>query len=106
MTRRALFFSMLRESHRARSAYLHGYQDLQPRQHLSMARRLLAGELAAGAPLAQRLIKAGLDRSFEMSFEESLSYEQAVQAVLLASEDFFEGAASFLQKRDPDFRGR
>lgn len=66
----------------------------------------VANELAAGAPLAQRFIKAGLDRSFEMSFEEALSYEQTIQAVLLSSADFFEGAASFLQKRDPEFRGR
>lgn len=66
----------------------------------------LANELAAGAPLAQRFIKAGLDRSFEMSFEEALSYEQSGQALLLTSQDFFEGAAAFLQKRDPDFQGR
>ena len=66
----------------------------------------VAAELAAGAPLAQRFIKAGLDRSLEMSFEEALSYEQAAQALLLSSEDFLEGAASFLQKRDPEFRGR
>jgi len=66
----------------------------------------VARELAAGAPLAQRFIKAGLDRSFEMSFEEALSYEQTAQAVLFSSADFLEGAASFLQKRDPEFRGR
>jgi enoyl-CoA hydratase/carnithine racemase len=66
----------------------------------------LARELAAGAPLAQRFVKAGLDRSLEMSFEEALSYEQSAQALLLASQDFFEGVAAFLQKRDPDFQGR
>jgi 2-(1,2-epoxy-1,2-dihydrophenyl)acetyl-CoA isomerase len=66
----------------------------------------MAGELAAGAPLAQRFIKAGLDRSFEMSFEEAVSYEQAAQSLLLSSQDFLEGVASFLQKRDPEFRGR
>lgn len=66
----------------------------------------LAVELAAGAPLAQRFVKAGLDRSFEMSFEQGIAYERAAQSVLLASEDFIEGAAAFLQKRDPDFTGR
>ena len=67
----------------------------------------LANELAAGAPLwRRRFIKAGLDQSFEMSFEQALSYERAVQSVLLASEDFFEGAASFLQKRHPEFKGK
>jgi enoyl-CoA hydratase/carnithine racemase len=41
-----------------------------------------------------------------MSFEAALSYEQAAQALLLSSEDFIEGVASFVQKRDPEFRGR
>lgn len=65
-----------------------------------------AGVLASGAPLAQRMIKAGFDRSFEMSFEEALSYEQAAQAMLMSSDDVVEGVAAFLQKRDPEFRGR
>ncbi len=77
-----------------------------PSDDLASVATAVGRELAAGAPLAQRFIKAGLDRSFEMSFEQALSYEQTVQSVLLASEDFFEGAASFLQKRDPEFKGK
>jgi 2-(1,2-epoxy-1,2-dihydrophenyl)acetyl-CoA isomerase len=77
-----------------------------PAADLDGAVTALAEELAAGAPLAQRFIKAGLGRSFDMSFEEALSYEQTAQALLLSSEDFFEGAAAFLQKRDPGFLGR
>lgn len=65
----------------------------------------LAEELAAGAPLAQRFIKAGLDRSFEMSHAEALEYEREVQAVLLTTHDAAEGFVSFLQKRPPEFRG-
>ena len=65
----------------------------------------LAGELAAGAPLAQRFIKAGLDRSFEMSHAEALDYEREAQALLLTTDDAAEGFASFLQKRPPEFRG-
>jgi len=67
---------------------------------------LLAAELAAGAPLAQRFIKAGLDRAFEMAFGEALAYEQRSQALLLASEDVIEGVAAFVQKRVPEFKGR
>jgi enoyl-CoA hydratase/carnithine racemase len=66
----------------------------------------LADELAAGAPLAQRFIKAGLDRSFEMSFEDALAYEAGTQSVLLTSEDAVEGLVSFLQKRPPEFTGK
>ena len=66
----------------------------------------LAGELADGAPLAQRFIKTALDRSSTMTFEQSLAYEEQAQSVLLGSEDLFEGAAAFFQKRPPEFKGR
>ncbi|MEA3509877.1 MAG: enoyl-CoA hydratase-related protein [Actinomycetota bacterium] len=66
----------------------------------------IAEGLAAGAPLAQRFIKAALDRSSTMTFEQSLAYEEQAQSVLLGSEDLFEGAASFFQKRPPEFKGR
>jgi enoyl-CoA hydratase/carnithine racemase len=65
-----------------------------------------ANELAAGAPLAQALIKRALDRSSEMSFEQALAFEEHAQALLLASDDLQEGAAAFIEKREPDFKGR
>ncbi len=66
----------------------------------------LADALAKGAPLAQQFIKVALDRSSTMTFEQSLAYEEQAQSVLLGSEDLFEGAAAFFQKRPPEFRGR
>lgn len=68
--------------------------------------RTTAAELASGAPLAQRFVKAGLDRSSEMTFEQALSFEQTAQALLLTSEDFIEGVVSFVEKRPPRFNGR
>jgi 2-(1,2-epoxy-1,2-dihydrophenyl)acetyl-CoA isomerase len=77
-----------------------------PAERLEQEVLALAAELVAGAPLAQRFIKAGLDQAFEMSFGEALAYEGRAQALLLASEDFVEGVTSFIQKRDPRFNGR
>jgi 2-(1,2-epoxy-1,2-dihydrophenyl)acetyl-CoA isomerase len=77
-----------------------------PEADLAAEAANLAAELAAGAPLAQRFIKAGLDRAFEMSFEDALAYEAEAQSVLLTSEDAVEGMVSFLQKRPPEFKGK
>ena len=77
-----------------------------PSADLAEAARTTAVELAAGAPLAQRFVKAGLDRSLEMTFEQALAFEQTAQALLLTSEDFIEGVVSFVEKRPPEFHGR
>ena len=77
-----------------------------PAADLAEAARTTAVELAAGAPLAQRFVKAGLDRSSEMTFEQTLAFEQTAQALLLTSEDFIEGVVSFVEKRPPEFHGR
>ncbi|MEZ5175874.1 MAG: enoyl-CoA hydratase-related protein [Acidimicrobiia bacterium] len=66
----------------------------------------LAGDLAAGAPLAQSMIKRSLDRSSSVSFEQALAMEAQMQAVLLGSGDLREGAQAFVEKRTPHFRGR
>jgi len=41
-----------------------------------------------------------------MTFEQALSFEEQAQAILLGSEDLIEGATAFIEKRDPDFKGR
>ncbi len=80
--------------------------DVVPATDLRSEAGSIAATLAAGAPLAQRFIKAGLDRALEMSFTDGLAYEEQAQSILLMSEDVIEGVASFLQKRDPEFKGR
>ncbi|MEX2323346.1 MAG: enoyl-CoA hydratase/isomerase family protein [Acidimicrobiia bacterium] len=66
----------------------------------------LAAELAAGAPLAQRFIKTGLDTSAGSSFDDGLAYEQAAQSLLFGTADVVEGMVAFLEKRPPEFEGR
>ncbi len=77
-----------------------------PAEALSSTVTEMAEVLSAGAPLAQAIIKRALDRSSSMTFEQALSFEEQAQAVLLGSEDLVEGAAAFVQKRDPRFEGR
>ena len=75
-------------------------------EDLESAATELATQLARRAPLAQRFIKTGLSRSFAMTFEQAIAYEDQAQATLLASDDLREGVAAFLERRDPDFEGR
>ncbi len=65
-----------------------------------------AHALGAGAPLAQRFIKAALERATTMSFEEALAFEDQIQTICLQSEDFSEGVGAFMERREPKFRGR
>lgn len=73
-----------------------------------LERRVLeiAGQLATGAPFAQMMVKQGINRAWEMSFEQALALEGQSQSLCFATDDFREGVASFLEKRPPEFRGR
>lgn len=66
----------------------------------------IARSFLAGAPIAQMFAKQGLNASFESSFSESMSWEGQSQAIALGTEDVVEGVAAFLQKRDPEWKGR
>jgi 2-(1,2-epoxy-1,2-dihydrophenyl)acetyl-CoA isomerase len=69
-----------------------------------------AAEVAAGlAALPTRAIgmtKRLLDRAPTATLEEQLEWEAQLQAAATQSEDFREGVAAFLEKREPEFKGR
>lgn len=65
----------------------------------------LAEELAGFSPIAERLGKAALRASEEVGVTAGLDFERSQLAVLLSSEDHFEGIDAFLEKRPAQFRG-
>jgi 2-(1,2-epoxy-1,2-dihydrophenyl)acetyl-CoA isomerase len=73
---------------------------------LDAAVESVVAELLAASPLGQRAVKAGLSRSFAMTFEEAIAFESEHQAALLLSSDVKEAVAAFLEKRLPRFEGR
>jgi 2-(1,2-epoxy-1,2-dihydrophenyl)acetyl-CoA isomerase len=66
----------------------------------------LAATLAALPTRAIGLTKRLLDRSGLASLDDQLELEADLQAEAAGSEDFREGVAAFLEKREPRFSGR
>ena len=66
----------------------------------------LAAEIATKSPVALRVAKEAVNAAYEMGLTEALAHERRLFYLLFASEDQKEGMAAFLEKREPDFKGR
>lgn len=77
-----------------------------PAEELLPAAQELARKIAANPPIAMRYMKEGLRRSVHASMEEMGEYVGNALAYLFTTEDHREGALSFVERREPVFRGR
>ncbi len=66
----------------------------------------IAATIAAKPPLAVRMAKEAILKSFETPLEAGLDYERRAFHLLFGSDDKKEGIAAFLEKRKPEFKGR
>ena len=77
-----------------------------PGDQLMDEARAMARKIAAGPPLTQQLIKRSIHQGLGYDWKSLGEYQQAVGDVLWETEDHMEGVHSFLEKREPNFRGR
>lgn len=66
----------------------------------------LAENLASQAPIALREGKRVIDDGLDTALSAGLTFEQRVLGALYATEDGKEGITAFIEKRDPEFKGR
>jgi enoyl-CoA hydratase len=77
----------------------------EPDQLLPEAQRM-AEHLASFAPFVPRSMKAMVNFGMEASLAGALMLEKYAQGALVQTEDKHEGISAFLDKRDPEFKGR
>ena len=66
----------------------------------------IAGKIAEKPPLAVRMVKRALNATRTMGLEDGLRYEIALASLLFSTEDAKEGLKAFLEKREPEFKGK
>jgi enoyl-CoA hydratase/carnithine racemase len=73
---------------------------------LDAAVRELTEKLAKKSPAVMRLGRDSFYRQQDMEFHAALEYLQSQLTLVTLTDDTKEGVSAFLEKREPDFRGR
>ncbi len=77
-----------------------------PHEELMSATMELANKLASKAPIAVVLSIEGIRRGLGLNWEEYMQFQAKAITFCMNSEDHLEGARAFLEKRQPEFKGK
>jgi enoyl-CoA hydratase len=91
----------------AREAYELGLvNQVVPHDQLADAARKMAGRILENGPLAVRAIKESVIKGLALPLPEAMDFELQQAAKVFATEDAREGPLAFLQKRQPNWKGK
>lgn len=77
-----------------------------PVEHFFTEAVRVAKGMAAKGPVALKLAKESVLKSFETTLAEGLEHERKLFYMLFATEDQKEGMRAFVEKRKPEFKGK
>ena len=104
---RAMEMILTGQSITAREAEKHGLVNkVVPVEAYFEEAKKLALQIAQKAPVAVRLAKEAVLKSFDTPLEEGLQFERRNFYLLFTTEDMREGMKAFTEKRPPQFKGR
>jgi enoyl-CoA hydratase/carnithine racemase len=79
---------------------------IHPRETLLAEAEALALTMASRGPIALRYAKEAVRRGLEQPLDQALRFETDLTVILQTTGDRAEGARAFVEKREPDFKGR
>jgi len=77
-----------------------------PHDELMPTVKELAARIAAGPPIAMKLAKRALYKGVNTDLPTAIEFEGYAQGICFGTEDAKEGMAAFLEKREPQFKGK
>ena len=80
--------------------------EIYPQVEVSTKAMDYAKSIAIGATFAIGKIKSCINKSFDLTFKESMELECNSQGELFKTQDYGEGTQAFLEKRSPRFVGK
>jgi enoyl-CoA hydratase/carnithine racemase len=77
-----------------------------PREELDARVEEIAGKLVNKSPATIRLGRRAFYTMRDMEYEKALEYLSSMLAINTMAEDVAEGIASFMEKREPEWKGK